>query len=213
MRLIGVLLVVVGCHAGSANTPDAAIDADAPPQPVGMFVTWSAKPALPGPVTDKITVTEATFHLEHLQLISDAGADDRTTRSRYQIAWDAAGVPAQEMFPEAPAAVYQRILLDMRAAGQPSYSYEIRGTWRDSDNVAMPFRIIDRLMLEIPISCSVALAAGSSMVLGIRVDLKDALNSVNWKDADDDDGVLVPTPQQLFMLHGRLEDAFDLDDG
>ena len=219
MRLIGVLLlVVVACHVDNVVAPDATIDADGHPQPIGMFVTWSARPALPGPVSDKITVTEANFWLEHLQLISDAGADDRTTRSRYGISWDAASQPSQEMFPAAPAAVYQRILLDMRADVAPPYSYEIRGTvdvgggGGGSGTNTKPFRIVDRLMLEIPISCSVSLAAGTSVAVGIRVDLRSALGSINWRDADDDHGTLVLTTQQILGLHSQLEDAFELDD-
>jgi hypothetical protein len=212
MRSIGVLLVVVGCHVDDPVAIDGPIEPDGPPQPVGMFVTWSAKPALPGPVTDKITVSEASFSLEHLQLISDAGADGRTTRSRFQISWDAASAPSRETFPDAPAAVYQRILLDMRADVGPPYSYEIRGTVRDSDDDLRPFRIVDRLMLEIPINCSVTLAAGASVELGIRVDLKNALNSIDWRDAVDDHGTLVLTPPQILGLHRQLEDAFELDD-
>jgi hypothetical protein len=211
MRLIGVLLVVVGCHVDTLVVPDAPTEPDGPPRLQGMFVTWNARPALPGPITDKITITDATFQLEHLQLVSDAGADNRTTRTRYQIAWSAGGAPAQEAFPNAPAAVYQRILLDMRANGLPPYAYDIRGTVRDGDGVRS-FRITDKMMLEIPIDCSVALAAGGSVSLGIRVDLKDALDGINWKDAQNQDGMLMLTPAQLLGVHTQLEHAFELDD-
>lgn len=212
MRLIGVLLVVVGCHVESPVVPDAPTEPDGPPRALGMFVTWTAKPALPGPVGDKLTVTEATFQLEHLQLVSDAGADNRTTRSRYQLAWDASGAPPQETFPDAPAAVYQRILLDMRSDVLPPYTYEIQGTWQDDQDVK-PFRIVDKAMVEIPIDCSVTLAPGGSVSIALRVDLKDALEGIDFKSVQEDNGVLLlSTGPQLQGVRDQLAQAFQLDD-
>src|SRR5215471_14790047 len=114
MRLLGVLLAVTACHFTGEVVPDATTEPDVPTPSLGMVLNWTANPDLPGSVTDRISVTDAAFQVEHLQLVSDAGADARTTRSRYQLEWKAGGAPSQEMFPEAPVAVYQRISLDLR---------------------------------------------------------------------------------------------------
>src|SRR5258705_6724640 len=114
MRSIGAMLVCVGCHAGGTMQPDSAIEPDVPVPGLGMSVTWNAEPALPGSVTDRITVSDASFQIDHLQLLSDAGADDRTTRSRYQLHWSSSTTPSKEMFPDAPVAVYHRNSLDVR---------------------------------------------------------------------------------------------------
>lgn len=212
MRPIALLLLAVGCHADNPVVPDAMLEPDTPPQQHGVSVTWHANPALPGPVTDRITVTEATFQLEHFQLLSDFGADNRTTRTRYQLAWNAAGAPEPEEFPEAPAGVYQRVLIDMRANGIPSYSYEIRGTWRDGDELK-PFRVVDRQQLEARIDCSANLPAGGSTDIALRLDLRNALGRVDWERVPKDgDGVLTLNGgMQLGTLHDDLEDAFEID--
>jgi hypothetical protein len=214
MRLSAVLLVVVGCHVDGAVVPDATTEPDVMPRPQGMFVTWSAKPALPGPLSDKITITDVVFQLEHLQLISDAGADGRTTRSRYQLEWSATTRPAQEAFPDAPAAFYQRILLDIRGDVQPPYAYEIRGTWQGDSGGPKPFLIVDRRNLEIPVDCSKTLSAGDSVSIPLKLDLRNALNTVDFQ-------MLQPMGGMLFLgggpmlddVHEALEHhAFSVDD-
>jgi hypothetical protein len=212
MRLIGVMLVCVGCHeVGGTMPPDAAIDPDGPARSLGMYVTWNANPALPGDVTDKVTVTDVNFQLDHLQLVSDAGADERTTHSRYQLHWNAMMTPVREEFPDAPVAVYQKISLDMRPGFPLPFTYQIQGTWQDDGDNARPFKIIDVDQESIPIDCSVMLPAGGSVSIAIRVDLKDALNNINFKNIMPTNGVLVVGGQQLMDFHDRLARAFKLD--
>jgi hypothetical protein len=214
MRLLGVLLVLVGCHAAGSVTPDASTEPDGPPRSLGMTVTWKAQPTLPGLVTDKVIVTDAVFQLEHLQLVSDAGADDRTTDTRLQLEWSALGAPSDEVFPDAPVARYQQILLDMRSDVHPpfAYAYQIQGVWQDGGNT-QPFRIADSAMLEIPISCDVMLQANSSMSVPIRLDLSKALNGIDFESLPMDDGVLVlGGGSQLSDLRDELiHSAFALD--
>lgn len=215
MRFLGVLLVLVGCHGAGSVTPDASTEPDGPPRSLGMTVTWTARPALPGLVTDKILVTDAVFQLEHLQLISDAGADDRTTDTRLQLEWSALGSPSDEVFPEAPVARYQQILLDMRSDVRPPYafSYQIQGIWQDEGN-ARPFRIADPDMLEVPIPCDVVLQANSSMSVPVRIDLSKALDGIDFKSLPDNDGVLVlgsGSSQLLDLRDELIQSAFVLD--
>jgi hypothetical protein len=211
MRLLGVLLVV-GCHFEGTATPDTAMEPDVPPQSHGMTLTWSASPVLPGAVNDKVTVLDVVFQLEHLQLVSDAGADDRTTRSRYQLEWKAGAAPPPEMFPDAPIAVYQRVSLDLRPDVLPPFAYQIIGTVRDEGEVK-PFRIADPALLEIPIDCSAALPAGGGVSIAVKLDLRDALNGVDFKSLQEINGTLVLSGgPQMLGFRNKLIRAFSSDD-
>lgn len=203
MRLLGVLLVLVGCHGAGSIAPDASTEPDVPPRSQGLTVTWHARPNLPGTVTDKVTVTDAVFQLEHLQLLSDAGD---TTHTRLQLAWNSQGVPSDEEFPDAPAARYQQILLDMRSDARPpfSYTYQIQGTWQDDDDSGQ-FRIADPMILEVPVACDVVLSASGSMTVAVRLDLRNALNGIDFKNLPMDDGVSVLSGgKQLADLRAQL---------
>jgi hypothetical protein len=203
MRLLGVLLVVVGCHGPGSVTPDASTEPDVPPRSQGLTVTWHARPGVPGMLSDKVTVTEAVFQLEHLQLVSDAGG---TTHTRLQLEWSSEGMPANEAFPEAPVAHYQQILLDMRSDARPpfSYSYQIQGTWQDDDDSG-PFRIADPMILEVPVACDVMLPASGSVAVAIRLDLRSALNGIDFKNLPMDGGVSVLSGgKQLADLREQL---------
>lgn len=216
MRLIGVIGVMFvfgGCTPG-AVPPDAPTEPDGAPHGRGMFVMWNADPALPGIVTDHVTVSDASFQIEHLQLISDAGADSRTTRSRYQLEWSPTSTPSPESFPDAPVAVYQKISLDLRPSVELPYAYQIEGTWRDDGSGEVkPFKIVDPVELSSPIDCSVTLPAGGSVSIALEVDLKEALEGIDFRTVDDEDGVLVLRDGPLLAdLHSRMAQAFKLDE-
>jgi len=212
MRLLGVLLVLVGCHGAGSVTPDASTEPDVPPRSQGLTVTWHARPSVPGMVSDKVTVTEAVFQLEHLQLLSDA---DITTHTRLQLAWNSQGGPSDEEFPDAAVARYQQILLDMRPDARPpfSYAYQIQGTWQDDDDSG-PFRIADPMILQVPVACDVTLPASGSVTVAVRLDLRNALNGIDFKNLPmDGSGVRVLIGgKQLADLRAQLmQHAFVLD--
>lgn len=193
--------------------PDSTIEPDGPAPGLGISVTWNADPALPGSVTDKVIVTDASFQVDHLQLLSDAGADGRTTRSSYQLQWSSDASPPPEMFPDAPVAVYQRISLDIRPGFRTQYAYQIQGTWRNPNGETQEFTITDTMGLSIPIDCSVALHAGSKSSIAIRVDLQNALNSVDFTQVSEHDGMLfLDSGAQLTTFHDQMTHAFKLDD-
>jgi hypothetical protein len=213
MRLIGVLLVLVGCHGAEPVALDASTAPDGPPRAQGMTVTWASRPGVPGMLTDKLTVTEAVFQLEHLQLLSDVGD---TTHSQLQLAWGSDGTPSDERFPEAPAARYQQILLDMRSDARPpfSYTYQIEGTWQDGDDGGK-FRIADPSPLVVLVPCDVTLPAKTAATVTIRLDLRNALNGIKFKDLPPDpQGVrVVSDRQQLMGVRLQLsQHAFSFDD-
>jgi hypothetical protein len=213
MRLLGVLLVLVGCHGAGSVTPDSSTEPDVPPRSQGLIVTWRAQPSLPGKISDKIMVTDVVFQLEHLQLVSDASSD-HTTHSRLQLEWDSGGSPPDEVFEDAPVAHYQQIVLDMRSDARPpfSYAYQIEGTWQDDEDSG-PFRIADPTILQVPVACDVMLPASGSVTVAVRLDLRNALNAINFKNLPMDGGVRVlSSGKQLVDLRDQLRHAFVQDD-
>jgi hypothetical protein len=224
MRSIGVLLVVAACHTGGTAAPDAPVVPDGPAAALGIYVNWEATPLIPGTVGDKLTVSDATFQLSAFELIGDAGpGDERTTHSRYAVIWDSNGVPAQEVFPDAPVGMYSKISLDMESANQP-FSYQIEGTWRDSGPNGMggmgngqprPFRVIDTKPFHISIDCDRVLSPGSMATLTISVDLEAALESIDFRQVrSGQDGVLQlgTMDQQMFGFRQQLGTSFLIND-
>ncbi|HEX3761557.1 MAG TPA: hypothetical protein VHW23_22825 [Kofleriaceae bacterium] len=186
-----------------------------PPRVQGMTVTWNARPSLPGMVTNNVFVTDAVFQLEHLQLLSDAGG---TTHTRIQLEWNDQGSPPDEIFSDAPVARYQQVLLDMRSDVHPpqSYAYQIQGTWTDGNSGnARPFRISDTVVLDVSVACDVALPANGAVTVPVRIDLRDALNGIDFKNLPTDDGVSVLGPGPGPGLSGVRDDlvhqTFSLD--
>lgn len=193
--------------------PDSALEPDAPAQSSGISVIWNADPAVPGGVNGNVTVTEASFQVEQLELLSDAG-DDHTIHSGYQLHWDSNTAPPPDVFPDAPVAVYQKISLDIRPGfqQQQQYAYEIRGTWRNNDGELKPFEIVDTAGLSISIDCSVALRVGGMSSVAIRVDLENALNSVDFANVNEQDGMKLLNSGPLLMnFHNQMTHAFELD--
>lgn len=223
MRLIGALMMVcVGCHGGGSIEPDAPILPDGVLPPLGVRVSWDAD--VPGNVTENIVVTDASFQLEHFQLVSDAGADARTTHSRYQLHWAEGIKPDAELFPDAPVGMYQRISLDIRPGGQPPYAYQIQGLWRDDSGSGSgstsgsaadmkPFRIVSAMMMSLPIKCNVSLVPGGSVSFSIKLELEEALQRIDFGGLPEMGGVRVLNGgPELNALNMRMMKAFELDD-
>lgn len=211
MRLLGVL-VLVGCHGAGSVTPDASIEPDVPVRSQGLTVTWRAQPSVPGMITDKITVTDAVFQLQHLQLVSDASSA-QTTQGPLELEWSANGSPSDEVFPDAPVAHYQQILLDMRSDRPPfSYAYQIQGVWQD-DGDSRPFQIVDLTILEVPVACDVMLPANGSVTVAVQLDLRNALNGIDFKSLPTDHGMLVLNggPQLLDLRDQLMHQAFTIE--
>ena len=208
MRSIGILLVFAGCDVGSTAQLDAPVRPDDGAQHgLGMFVRWHASPTLPGSLSDKLVVMEATFQLDHFQIVADAGS---VTRSKYLLTWNGGG-PPQEEFPDAPPGVYSKVTLDMMGGSFGDYAYQIRGMWRDG-GIPKPFEIRDSTPLSISFNCNETLQAAGSAMIGIGVDLRDSLGQIDFKNVDEDDGVLeIHDGTELAGVRSRLLQAFTLD--
>jgi hypothetical protein len=214
MCRVGLLwIALAGCNTGEMPAVDAPPDpGDGSGHPLGVFVPWNGNPTLPGPLSDKLGVTDATFQLEHLQIISDsATGDSRTTHTGFLLKWDMTGSPAQDVFPDAPEGVYSKVSIDM-FGNIFDYSYEIHGTWMDGDQQKR-FKIHDHAPLSLSIDCNKILSAAGSATIPIRVDLTDAITSVDYKSLDTDNGVseLDTTDSQMPAFRDKLTKAFKLD--
>lgn len=213
MRRVGLLwIVLTGCHVGDMHNPDAPSPTDdGNGHALGVFVPWNANPALPGPLNDNIGVTDATFQLEHLQIISDsATGDSRTTHTGFLVQWNSEKTPAQDAFPDAPEGLYSKVSLDM-FGNLFDYSYEIHGTWMDGDQQKR-FKIHDHAPISMSMDCNTILSAAGSATIPIRVDLTDAISNINFKALDTDNGVseLDTTDGQMPAFRDRLQKAFTI---
>jgi hypothetical protein len=213
MRSFWFLLVFAGCDPSSAAGTDAAGMPDDGPMPErGLFVEWRAKPPVPGPLTEQLTVADARFRLDHFQVTSDAGSTN-TTRSRYMLAWSAGGGPSQEAFPDAPAGVYSKISLAMITGRPGDYSYRIDGTWEAPDKSIVTYRIEDRLPLTFGFDCDETLSAGGSATLTIKLDLKDAIEGIDFERLWDEGQTEIQLDDgpELLDFRDRLKRAFKVE--
>jgi hypothetical protein len=207
-----VFAMFAGCHTGGVvgvDAPDGPGD-DAAPQ-LGITISWRADPPVPGPLTDKITVSDATFQLDHLQVTADSGSTATTKRS--ELLWNASQMPRQDAFPSAPVGVYSRVSVAMIGGGLGEHTYEIHGTWTDSGETT-PFVIEDNMPLIFGMDCSATLTAGGRLTMRIDLDLKDAVNGINFKAlARPGQGVIeIKGGPELMMFRERLKDAFKVED-
>jgi hypothetical protein len=211
MRLIGGMILfglLTACHIGSPVGPDTPVEpGDDAQHGLGMFVRWSAAPGLPGVLTDKIAVSDVTFQIDHFQILGDAGS---ATHSNYSLVWDMATVPQLDSFPDAPSGLYSKITLAMMGGNFGDDAFRIEGTWRDGGS-ARRFVIHDRIPFSFSLDCNAILPAAGSATIAISADLQDALGGVDFKNLDEDNGVLdLHDGPEMTSFRDRLSQAFSL---
>jgi hypothetical protein len=210
MRLLLGCLVLMGCHSDDTATPPADSGSpvsDGPAQSHGLSIAWHASPALPGPVRTDLIVTSATFKLARVQAVGDAGGDERTN---IDLTW-APRVPAPSPVEllSAPTGIYSKVTLDIDA-GLLDAAYQINGTCNVAGTTRM-FEIRDRDQLDIQINgFDQTLQPGGEATLVVDVDLKDALEGIDYEHLDDQGGTLVldNNDPQMSNFRDHLKDAF-----
>lgn len=174
-----------------------------------LRVRWGAVPALPGPVSTSIEVTQASFRVLRLQVIGDASGGAATTARQLELAWGGpAGDPPPTVFPQAPAGLYSQVAFDLDA--QQGMAYEISGVARIG-GVLEPFHIVDTQELAISVDgFGVMLEPGKSAEIPVVLDLARPLTRVNFMQLPVIEGVreLDATHPQVNQLREDLAAAF-----
>jgi hypothetical protein len=213
MRRIGLLIVLAGCPGQSPVMPDGGMEIDSGSQPnAGMSVTWKANPELPGKVSDKLTVSEARFQINFVEIVADSGV---VMHSKHVLAWGPGGRPAKEEFHDAPPGVYSSVHISL-GGGVGAFSYQISGTWSEDGTQPKPFMIEDTTMISVPVKCNTTLSVPGSAEIEIQIDLSDPLGKINFKDLEDEDGPIMISGNanmtSLQQFRDRLPHAFKGDD-
>ena len=189
-----VLLVAAVAACGTPATgvgPDASNGgSDGPGGFVsGLSVPFASKPTVPGTIKSDLTVTSMLFRMTSLRVIGDAGpGDTRTSKDNFQIAWSEGMKPATIVFADAPSGLYSKVAL-LADGNLIDYSYEIYGNVKVND-VTHPYKIHDRSPLGVAIDANVTLDPGKSAVLGIRVELQPAFDTLDFSSLSNDNGTL-----------------------
>lgn len=174
-----------------------------------LRVRWGAVPALPGPVSTSIEVTQASFRVLRLQVIGDASGGAATTARQLELAWAGlSGDPPPTVFPQAPAGLYSQVAFDLDA--QQGMAYEISGVARIGGGLE-PFHIVDTEELEISVDgFAVMLEPGNTAEIPIVLDLARALSRVNFTQLPVIEGVreLDESGAQIEQLREDLAVAF-----
>jgi hypothetical protein len=189
MRLILGSLVAVAACGGDSGGPDvppsdaaSSVDGfganDAAAQG-GLTVTWDAQPMLPGPLGNGVAISSVKFKLARLEVIGDTGSTVETTQSNFDVVWSAAFTPFPITFSFAQPGLYSKVSLQIDG-NVVAPSYEILGSVLIGGTTE-PFKITDTAVLQADIDgYDVALMAGGSMSVPIRVDLQDAIDAVDF---------------------------------
>ena len=216
MRVAVVLLALAaGCGGdGGTNVSDATTSNDSSSSGDasslhGLLVSWTANPTLPGTLKTDLTVTSATFHIARLQVIGD-NAQPMTT-SPLAISWkvEGGGDPAIVAFSAAPSGLYSQVTLHIDEALLGN-CYEIDGTAKVA-GVTRSFHIHDRNSLDVDVkNFNVSLSPGGDATVPIRLDLKDAIDSIQFDQLNEENGVLEldTSDPQMENFRDKLEQAF-----
>lgn len=216
MRSVLALLVFAACggDGSSVGRPDATSPSDASPSsdgpltPHGLLVSWTANPALPGPVKTDLIVTSAVFNISRLQVIGDSGQP--MTQTPISLAWsgESPSDPPTVGFPSAPGGLYSQVAIELDRPG--GNSYEIRGTVKVAGDTK-PFFIHDDTDIQLDITgYTVAFSPGTDATLPVRLDLDSPIEQIDFALVPETAGTLEvgPSNPQLAELRDKIDNAF-----
>ena len=209
-----LILAAAACGGGGGGgggddvqLSDAAAASDALTQQ-GLIVNVVALPALPGEIKSDLTVTSAVFNIDRLQVIGDNGQP--MTTSSFQLGWQSESTnPSPIDFPFAPSGLYSQVSIEIDASSSAPV-YEIFGTAKVGGNTEM-FHIIDTESVEVDITgYMVTLAPGRTAIVGVRLDLRDAIDSIDMAMLPMMQGkrTMMAGNNQMSEFRDKLENAF-----
>jgi hypothetical protein len=223
--VMSVLLLVaaVGCGGGdggmsalpdgAAGAQDAISSSDGAAFQPGLTIQWVDLPALPGPVSATVTVTSAVFHVEKLEVIGDAGDPAETTKRDYKLTWNATQSPFDDMFINAPPAIYSKVRIGLDKGSSNAPAFEITGTVVIG-GASEPFHITSLKKIDLEVTgYNVNLPVNGSADITVMVGLDDALQNVNWMALPTTNSTRIledsaPTAAAMDALVDDLEETF-----
>lgn len=168
------VIVLAGCPAGGDDVgADGGVDA------TQLIVTWTASPALPGPVGARVEVHELRIAYSSLRVLGDAAPGDRrTSRDFTDAEWESDRTPRPIDFPSAPPGLYASV--ELGVGGGPE-ELAIHGTVDLGGGAPIPFEIEDEASNPVVLDLAVDLRPGASATVPLVVDLGPVLAAVPFE--------------------------------
>jgi hypothetical protein len=175
-RAVAVAGLLIGCHTSDPGRPDATTSPDGQSQGGGLQVTWGATPTV-GALTPLPTVAAATFRVDHLHVVGDAGPDDnRTAAGGFLVNW---GSPQPLSFSNAPPGTYSQIQIELE--GDDGVAAFVISGQAMAQGSPHPYAISSGGMeLEVTLPTVQMLAAGASLTIEIDVAFDQALATLDF---------------------------------
>lgn len=211
----GVLAgLLVACHTSSPVGPDGAMgDGDGSGGTAGLHVAFTSDPTpIPAQVDTGFTLDLVAFKFDNLKVIGDAGpGDPRTTANDFAVKWDAQTTPAPIDFTTAPTGLYSKVSFQIDGHLIDD-SYVFKGNVTVS-GTSYPFEIEDRNTVSLSLDCNRMLDAGGNDTITVKFAFKDALESIDWSNVHNHEGVLElnDTDPQILTFHSKLSNAISID--
>lgn len=216
--LVAAAVAACGGGPGGGTSGDdtqlsdaSSSSSDAPAQHQGLSVMWLASPALPGVLKTNLTVSSAKLRLERLEVIGDNGQP--MTDDSVDLNWQTTGDPSPIVFSSAPSGLYSQVNLHLDGE-IIQYSYEISGTTK-VEGETKNYAIHDRNSLDVDVKgYATSLSPGGQSNMTVKIDLRDALDSIHFDQLDDNNGTLTldTLDMQMPMFRMKLQAAFKKSD-
>jgi len=176
----------------------------------GLVVQWASTPeSWPGDLGNGVTIDRATFAFDSLRVVGDAGpGDPRTTASGFMVRWDENTVPSPVMFGDAPSGLYSQV--SMAIDGHTTTeSFDLRGHV-NLDGTDYEYRIDGDNPLEATIQIEEMLTPPATATVRLRIDFKNALESLDFKTLTIDGGriELDDSDPEMVEFRKKLVESF-----
>jgi hypothetical protein len=219
VALAASLVALAGCPGPGGDPADAALDGgpDDDGGSGGLWFVFATKEPLPTAVSGNVTVEEITLELRDVRAIGEAvpTGDPRTWRAAFTIELDDEGTPSELSFMDAPPGLYSHLLAELDAQ-DAEVSFRISGT---IDGLELLDGGLEEVEVAIEGSASIPLAivlkdadlaAGTTLVLTLTMDVSKAVDSVDWTGVALEDGRLVideeHSPAELAKVTAFFQD-------
>jgi hypothetical protein len=205
--IAAVAMTAAGCETGDTAPPP--VDG---PGGGGLSIVWSSRPAvIPSEPSSDITIERAVFHQEELRVVGDAGPFDL---KREELEWSRGIVPTALPVTGALPGLYSRLLFELDGdddQGEEEYAYEITGTVKVTDTFR-PFTVRDTSGADLMLEFSIALPAGASATIPVRVEIDKIVEAVDFQSVPMQSGryLVDQSSSQIAAVRAAVRAAFGI---